>query len=89
MLILSASPLLTLSFGQLLFQIANISSTSIISINFNSESIITRQGTQVSPTAPVTFLYGTFYPPTTKIKHILFLHTFVLRILRFLCSLLT
>ncbi|KOM40435.1 hypothetical protein LR48_Vigan04g063300 [Vigna angularis] len=44
------------------FMIANISSTSIISINFNSESIITRQGTQVSPTAPVTFLYDTTRP---------------------------
>jgi len=66
MLILSASPLLTLSFGQLLFQVANISSTAIISIDFNSESIITRQGTQVSPIAPITFLYGTCYPPTTR-----------------------
>lgn len=60
MLILSVSPLLTISFGYFLFQIANISSTAIISVDFNSESIITRQGTQVSPIAPVTFLYGTY-----------------------------
>ncbi|KAG5035632.1 hypothetical protein JHK87_010542 [Glycine soja] len=39
------------------FTIANISSTAIISVDFNSESIISRQGTQVSPIAPVTFLY--------------------------------
>ncbi|XP_057442927.1 uncharacterized protein LOC130734497 isoform X2 [Lotus japonicus] len=44
------------------FMIANISSTSIISVDFNSESIITRQGTPVSPTAPVTFLYDSKRP---------------------------
>ncbi|XP_027903881.1 uncharacterized protein LOC114163770 isoform X2 [Vigna unguiculata] len=44
------------------FRVTNISSTAIISINFNSESIITRQGTQVSPIAPVTFLYDTTRP---------------------------
>ncbi|XP_061357015.1 uncharacterized protein LOC133301403, partial [Gastrolobium bilobum] len=44
------------------FMIANISSTAIISVDFNSESIITRQGTQVSPIAPVTFLYDSRRP---------------------------
>ncbi|KAL9314112.1 hypothetical protein ACSQ67_019564 [Phaseolus vulgaris] len=44
------------------FLVANISSTAIISIDFNSESIITRQGTQVSPIAPITFLYDTTRP---------------------------
>ncbi|MCH83742.1 hypothetical protein A2U01_0004568, partial [Trifolium medium] len=33
--------------------IANISSTAIISVDFNSKLIITRQGTRVSPTAPI------------------------------------
>ncbi|XP_061349296.1 uncharacterized protein LOC133294608 isoform X3 [Gastrolobium bilobum] len=44
------------------FMIANISSTAIISVDFNSESIISRQGTQVSPIAPVTFLYDSRRP---------------------------
>ncbi|KAL2340917.1 hypothetical protein Fmac_008857 [Flemingia macrophylla] len=44
------------------FMIANTSSTAIISVDFNSESIITRQGTRVSPIAPVTFLYDTKRP---------------------------
>ncbi|KAJ1418288.1 putative transmembrane protein [Sesbania bispinosa] len=44
------------------FMIADISSTAIISVDFNSESIITRQGTQVSPTAPVTLLYDSKRP---------------------------
>nr|KYP51571.1 hypothetical protein KK1_026599 [Cajanus cajan] len=44
------------------FMIANISSTAVISVDFNSESIMTRQGTQVSPIAPVTFLYDTKRP---------------------------
>ncbi|CAI8610154.1 unnamed protein product [Vicia faba] len=39
------------------FMIANISSTAIVSVEFNLKSIITRQGTHVSPTAPVNFLY--------------------------------
>lgn len=51
------------SFGLFWFQISNISPTAIISVDFNSESIISRQGTQFSPTAPVTFLYGTCHPP--------------------------
>ncbi|RDX70074.1 hypothetical protein CR513_50717, partial [Mucuna pruriens] len=62
LMLILVSPLLTLSFGQFLCQIANISSTAIISVDFNSESIITRQGTQVSPIAPVTFLYDTNRP---------------------------
>ncbi|OIV98204.1 hypothetical protein TanjilG_28717 [Lupinus angustifolius] len=44
------------------FMIANISSTAIISVDFNSESILSRQGSQVSPVAPVTFLYDSKRP---------------------------
>ncbi|XP_027368449.1 uncharacterized protein LOC113874415 isoform X2 [Abrus precatorius] len=44
------------------FMLVNISSTAIISVDFNSESIITRQGTQVSPISSVTFLYDNKRP---------------------------
>ncbi|KAF9624515.1 hypothetical protein IFM89_011628 [Coptis chinensis] len=43
------------------FLVTNISSIAIVTISFNSSSIISRQGTAVSPIAPVTFIYGTFY----------------------------
>ncbi|XWS37504.1 hypothetical protein CRYUN_Cryun19dG0048500 [Craigia yunnanensis] len=39
------------------FLVANISNISIITISLNPNSTISRQGTPVSPVAPVTFLY--------------------------------
>lgn len=36
-------------------------SVAIIRVTFDSKSIISRQGTAVSPVAPVTFLYGINY----------------------------
>ncbi|CAJ2642179.1 unnamed protein product [Trifolium pratense] len=51
------------------FMIANISSTAIISIDFNSKLIITRQGTRVSPTAPVNFLYDSKRPMVMLSTH--------------------
>ncbi|XP_028778283.1 uncharacterized protein LOC114734806 isoform X2 [Neltuma alba] len=44
------------------FLIANISSNTIISVSFNSTSIISRQGIPVAPVAPVTFLYDSMRP---------------------------
>ncbi|KAI4343739.1 hypothetical protein L6164_011051 [Bauhinia variegata] len=44
------------------FLIANISETAIVSLSLNENSIISRQGTQVSPFTPVTFLYDTKRP---------------------------
>ncbi|KAE8709627.1 hypothetical protein F3Y22_tig00110328pilonHSYRG00010 [Hibiscus syriacus] len=40
------------------FMVANISNIAIITISLNASSRISRQGTPVSPVAPVTFLYG-------------------------------
>ncbi|XP_004501911.1 uncharacterized protein [Cicer arietinum] len=51
------------------FMLANISSTAIISIHFDSKSIITRQGTQVSPTAPVNFIYDSKRPMVMLSTH--------------------
>ncbi|CAL5203314.1 unnamed protein product [Lathyrus oleraceus] len=51
------------------FMIANISSTAIVSVKFNSKSITTRQGTQVSPTAPVNFLYDSARPEVMLSTH--------------------
>ncbi|XP_042498422.1 uncharacterized protein LOC122076880 [Macadamia integrifolia] len=39
------------------FLVKNISNVSVVTISFNSSSIISRHGTPVSPIAPVTFLY--------------------------------
>lgn len=39
------------------FMVANISNIAIITISFDANSTISRQGTLVSPVAPVTFLY--------------------------------
>ncbi|MED6120455.1 hypothetical protein PIB30_020959 [Stylosanthes scabra] len=44
------------------YSVGNISHTAIISVDFNSESIISRQMTQFSPTSPVTFLYDSKRP---------------------------
>ncbi|KAK4253682.1 hypothetical protein QN277_010324 [Acacia crassicarpa] len=44
------------------FLIANISSNTIISVSFNSTSIISRQGIPVAPVAPVAFLYDSLRP---------------------------
>ncbi|XP_054821268.1 uncharacterized protein LOC129320105 [Prosopis cineraria] len=44
------------------FLIANVSSNTIISVSFNSTSIISRQGISVAPVAPVTFLYDSTRP---------------------------
>ncbi|KAK7301544.1 hypothetical protein RJT34_12410 [Clitoria ternatea] len=44
------------------FMIANISATAIVSVDFIPESIVTRQGIQVSPISPVTFLYDSIRP---------------------------
>ncbi|XWS60752.1 hypothetical protein CRYUN_Cryun07bG0062900 [Craigia yunnanensis] len=41
------------------FLVANISNIAIIKLSLNPNSTISRQGTPVSPVAPVTFLYGT------------------------------
>ncbi|KAL5059272.1 hypothetical protein RYX36_030876 [Vicia faba] len=51
------------------FMIANISSTAIVSVEFNLKSIITRQGTHVSPTAPVNFLYDSKRPAVMLSTH--------------------
>lgn len=52
------------------FQVANISNIAIITINFDANSTISRQGTPVSPVAPVTFLYGTCYNSKANDKEI-------------------
>ncbi|KAL4274505.1 uncharacterized protein LOC107622163 [Arachis ipaensis] len=44
------------------YSVGNISHTAIISVDFNSESIISREMTQFSPTSPVTFLYDSKRP---------------------------
>ncbi|KAL5544170.1 hypothetical protein UlMin_007954 [Ulmus minor] len=44
------------------FLVENISGIAIITASFNSNLIITRQGTPVSPIAPVTFLYDSQRP---------------------------
>ncbi|KAK2442902.1 hypothetical protein P8452_21317 [Trifolium repens] len=51
------------------FMIANISSTAIISVDFDSKLMITRQGTRVSPTAPVNFLYDSKRPMVMLSTH--------------------
>lgn len=42
-------------------QVANVSRVAIVTMSLNSNLIISRQGTPVSPILPVTFLYGTTY----------------------------
>lgn len=44
-----------------LFQVTNLSGISIVTLSLETDKIISRQGTPVSPTAPVTFLYGTAF----------------------------
>ncbi|XP_052177031.1 uncharacterized protein LOC127791218 isoform X2 [Diospyros lotus] len=44
------------------FMLEDISRMSIITISLNSSSVMTRQGTAVSPVAPVTFLYDSHRP---------------------------
>ncbi|PIA61846.1 hypothetical protein AQUCO_00200088v1 [Aquilegia coerulea] len=44
------------------FLVENISSVAVVTITFNSSSIISRQGSPVSPIAPVTFLYDSERP---------------------------
>ncbi|GMQ10057.1 hypothetical protein CsSME_00053206 [Camellia sinensis var. sinensis] len=44
------------------FMVEEISSTCVVTISLNSGLIISRQGTRVSPVAPVTFLYDSQRP---------------------------
>ncbi|XP_057951479.1 uncharacterized protein LOC131146135 isoform X2 [Malania oleifera] len=44
------------------FLVENISSTAIVTVSLDSNSIISRQGAPVSPVAPVTFLYDSHRP---------------------------
>ncbi|XP_011028534.1 PREDICTED: uncharacterized protein LOC105128518 isoform X1 [Populus euphratica] len=44
------------------FQVANLSSIAVVTIDLLSNSIISRPGTSVSPIAPVTFLYDSQRP---------------------------
>ncbi|XP_050225028.1 uncharacterized protein LOC126674595 isoform X2 [Mercurialis annua] len=44
------------------FQVVNVSSIAIITVGFNSRSVISRSGTPISPIAPVTFLYDSQKP---------------------------
>ncbi|XP_010663149.1 uncharacterized protein LOC100257111 isoform X2 [Vitis vinifera] len=44
------------------FLVENVSSVAIVTISFDSSAIISRQGTPVSPIAPVTFLYDSQRP---------------------------
>ncbi|XP_058195645.1 uncharacterized protein LOC131311985 isoform X1 [Rhododendron vialii] len=44
------------------FMVEEISSMSIVTVSLNSSFIISRQGTPVSPVAPVTFLYDSQRP---------------------------
>ncbi|GAB4845770.1 hypothetical protein Ancab_039179 [Ancistrocladus abbreviatus] len=44
------------------YLIQNLSSISIVTVNLNSNAIISRQGTLVSPVDPVTFLYDSERP---------------------------
>ncbi|KAL7098476.1 hypothetical protein ACP275_09G019800 [Erythranthe tilingii] len=52
------------SFGQRRFgyQIVNISDLSVVTVSLDSSSVITRQGTSVSPVSPVTFLFDSERP---------------------------
>ncbi|GAV58350.1 hypothetical protein CFOL_v3_01884 [Cephalotus follicularis] len=47
------------------FTVADISSFAIVTVNLDSSSIISRQGTHVSPVSPVTFLYDNQRPAVT------------------------
>lgn len=42
------------------FQFVDITDIAIVTAKLDSQSLLTRQGTQVSPVAPVTFLFGIF-----------------------------
>nr|XP_015882542.1 uncharacterized protein LOC107418369 isoform X2 [Ziziphus jujuba var. spinosa]XP_048322986.1 uncharacterized protein LOC107418369 isoform X2 [Ziziphus jujuba var. spinosa]XP_048322987.1 uncharacterized protein LOC107418369 isoform X2 [Ziziphus jujuba var. spinosa]XP_048322988.1 uncharacterized protein LOC107418369 isoform X2 [Ziziphus jujuba var. spinosa] len=44
------------------FLVANVSNVSIVTVSLNSNPIISRQGTPVSPILPVTFLYDSKRP---------------------------
>ncbi|KAG2675924.1 hypothetical protein I3843_12G028200 [Carya illinoinensis] len=44
------------------FLVANLSAIAIVTLNINSNSIISRQRTPVSPIAPLTFLYDSVRP---------------------------
>lgn len=44
------------------FLVQNISKMSVVTITFDSNSTISRQGTAVSPVAPITFLYDSQRP---------------------------
>ncbi|OVA16963.1 hypothetical protein BVC80_9043g4 [Macleaya cordata] len=44
------------------FLVKNISEVAVVTISFGSSSIISRQGTPVSPISPVTFLYDSQRP---------------------------
>ncbi|KAF5730862.1 hypothetical protein HS088_TW19G00462 [Tripterygium wilfordii] len=44
------------------FQVSNISSIAVVTIRLDASSIVSRQGTPVSPIAPVTFLFDSDRP---------------------------
>ncbi|KAK2993225.1 hypothetical protein RJ640_005193 [Escallonia rubra] len=44
------------------FQVENVTSMAIVTVSFDSNSVVSRQGTPVSPVAPVTFLYDAERP---------------------------
>lgn len=44
------------------FQVKDLSQIAIVTVSLHANSIISRQGTPVSPLAPVTFLYGKELP---------------------------
>ncbi|KAK3035350.1 hypothetical protein RJ639_034058 [Escallonia herrerae] len=49
------------------FQIENVSSMAIVTVSFDSNLVLSRQGTPVSPVDPVTFLYDAERPAVSLI----------------------
>ncbi|GMH16785.1 hypothetical protein Nepgr_018626 [Nepenthes gracilis] len=47
------------------YRIENLSSIAVVTVRLNSNAIISRQGTPVSPVAPATFLYDSKRPAVT------------------------
>ncbi|GAB2213267.1 hypothetical protein Droror1_Dr00021290 [Drosera rotundifolia] len=50
------------------YMIENLSRIAIVSVNLNSDAIISRQGTPVSPVSPATFLYDSLRPAVKLIS---------------------
>ncbi|KAL9249870.1 Diphthine methyltransferase-like protein [Drosera capensis] len=50
------------------YMIENLSRIAIVSVNLNSDAIISRQGTPVSPVSPATFLYDSVRPAVKLIS---------------------